>query len=83
MGLPGWAIALRLTGLGWYVVVCVVGGTVAGIALDDWLNTKPIFVLGGLLLGIAVASLGIYRMLAPMLSGSQTTKKTNNEGRKD
>jgi len=73
--MPGWAVALRFTGLGWYIVVCIVGGTAAGIALDRWLGTKPVFVLVGLVFGLVVAAFGAYRMLTPILAHSRTSTK--------
>ena len=77
--MPGWILALRLTGLGWYVVFAVAGGTAGGKGLDGWLDTDPILTVVGLVLGIIVATFGIYRMLAPILAASRTVKKPMND----
>jgi len=60
-----WQAALRLVGVGWYVGVCIVGGVFAGLWLDGRLNTEPILVIVGLILGIIVAFYGVYRMILP------------------
>ena len=63
------AIILRLVGIGWYVAVCIAGGGLGGWWLDNKLGLSPIFTLVGLGLGIAVAVVGMYRMLMAVLSG--------------
>lgn len=65
--MPWWVLALRLSGLGFYIATCIVGGIVAGIALDRALDTRVIFLLVGLILGSAAAFYGTYRMVAPFL----------------
>ena len=63
------ATILRLVGIGWYVAVCIGGGSLGGLWLDGKLGLSPIFTLVGLGLGIAVAIAGMYRMLMAVLSG--------------
>ena len=63
------AIILRLVGIGWYVAVCIGGGSFGGLWLDRQLGLSPLFTLVGLGLGIAVAIAGMYRMLMAVLSG--------------
>ena len=57
-----WVLAVRLTGLGWYVALCIVFGIVGGLALDGLLETKPLFMLLGILLGSVVAFWGLYKI---------------------
>ncbi len=38
-----------------------------GLWLDGRLNTKPLFVILGLLLGLTLAMYGLYRMIKPLL----------------
>ena len=66
-----WTVALRLTGLGWYVALCVVLGIVAGIWLDRVLGTRVLFTLLGVLLGSTAAFWGVYKMILPVLYGSK------------
>ncbi len=60
------ADAMRLLAFGWYFATCLILGLVAGIYLDRWLDTKPGFLLGGLLLGSIVGFYGMFKMLRPM-----------------
>ena len=61
-------LVARLVGVGWYVAICIVGGVWGGAWLDDKLGTSPLFLLIGLMLGIAVAGVGLYRMLTGLIS---------------
>ena len=55
-----WIPALRLTGIGFYIVTCIVGGALAGW----WLSNKnALFLIIGLLLGLILAVYGLYRMI--------------------
>ena len=62
-----WTAALRFIGVGWFVGVCIVGGVVGGLWLDNKFDTKPILVILGLILGLIVAFYGVYRMLLPLI----------------
>ena len=63
--------ALRLTGVGFFIGGSIVLGVVAGLWLDNKMNTKPVFILVGLVLGIVVAAYGVYQMLLPLLGNKQ------------
>ena len=76
-----WVLALRLSGLGFYIVACIVGGIVLGVWLDKVFDTRIIFLLVGLLLGSVVAFYGIYRMVAPFLDDNIKRTETG-KGRK-
>ena len=54
---------MRLMGLGWYFALSIVGGIGAGIGVDSWLNTEPIFTLVGLFGGLLLAFFGGYFLL--------------------
>lgn len=73
-----WVLAVRLTGLGWYVGLCIVFGVVAGLALDGLLETKPLFMLLGILLGSVVAFWGLYKMVQPLMNAAATQGKNDN-----
>ena len=55
--------AVQLLGLGSYIAVCIAGGTIGGYFLDGALGTGKILTVGGLMLGLAAALYGGYRML--------------------
>ena len=59
--------ALGLIGIGWYVVTCIVAGTLTGLWLDEEADTKPVFALLGIGLGLVTAGYGGYRMLMNVL----------------
>jgi F0F1-type ATP synthase assembly protein I len=73
-----WVLAVRLTGLGWYVALCIVFGIVGGLALDGLLETKPLFMLLGILLGSVVAFWGLYKMVQPLLNAAASQSKNDN-----
>ena len=66
-----WVVALRLTGLGWYIAFCVVAGIVLGIVLDRLTGLSPLFTIIGVLLGSILAFWGVYKMILPVLYGSR------------
>ncbi len=73
-------LALRLTGLGWYVAICIVLGVVGGLGLDKVTGTTPLFTLLGTVLGSIVAFWGLYKMVRPVLYGMKGGNFTNNGG---
>ncbi len=66
-----WTVALRLTGLGWYIAFCIVGGVLGGVGLDKLVGTLPLFTLLGTVLGSVVAFWGVYKMILPVLYGAR------------
>jgi len=70
-----WVAALRLTGVGFYIGICIVLGVAAGLWLDNKLSAKPAFVIAGLVLGVGCAAYGVYRMLLPLLGKEQDKEK--------
>ncbi len=62
-------LILRLTGIGWYVAVCIAGGALLGYWADGRFETRPWLTVGGLIVGIAVAFSGMISMLRAVLAG--------------
>jgi len=52
-----------LMGIGWYFVVCVVGGVWVGRWLDGRFDTGPVLALIGTFVGLIAALVGGYRTL--------------------
>ena len=73
-------LALRLTGLGWYVAICIVVGVVGGLGLDKITGTIPLFTLLGTVFGSVVAFWGLYKMVQPILYGTKSGKSTDERG---
>lgn len=59
---------LRLVGIGWYVAICIAGGTLGGLWLDRRVDTGPALTLVGLGIGIAMAVIGMVKMLLAVLA---------------
>jgi F0F1-type ATP synthase assembly protein I len=55
-------------------------GIWGGHWLDGKFNTGPLWLIIGLILGIAVAVLGVYNMLKPFM---EKAKKTDNNSQND
>ena len=58
-------------GVGFFVGSSIVLGVVAGRWLDSKLNSEPIGVIVGLVLGVVVAFYGVYQMLLPLISNKR------------
>ena len=71
VGMSRWVAALRLVGVGFFVAGSILLGVVAGLWLDNKLNSEPIGVIVGLLLGLIIAFYGVYRMVLPFMSNKR------------
>jgi F0F1-type ATP synthase assembly protein I len=60
--------ALRLTGIGFFIGICIAGGALAGWKIGD---EKPLFMIIGLLAGLVIAVFGVYRMIRPLMNNRQ------------
>lgn len=73
--------AIGLIGIGWYFATCIVLGVLGGLWLDSVLERKPLFTMLGLLLGLAAAAYGGYRMLVQLvLRGPDSGGKGGGQG---
>jgi uncharacterized membrane protein len=60
-----WIPALRLTGIGFYIATCIVGG----VLLGWWLGDKnTLYWVIGLLAGLVIAVYGVYRMIRSIIN---------------
>lgn len=73
------ALALRLTGLGWYIAICIVIGVAGGLGLDKLTGTVPLFTLLGTVLGSIVAFWGLYKMVQPVLYEMKSEESTGDK----
>lgn len=53
----------RLSAIGWFVAVSIVGGALLGWWIDGLIGTKPVMVICGVVLGVGIAMVGMIRML--------------------
>lgn len=66
-----WVAALGLTGIGFFVAGSIILGVLGGRWLDNRLNSEPVWIIVGLILGILVAFFGMYNMLRPFIGNNQ------------
>lgn len=64
------ATAVWFTGMGWTIAVAIVLGVLLGNWLDGRAGTHPLFLLIGLILGLALGLFAAGRMLMHYLSDS-------------
>ena len=62
--------ALKFLGIGWFVALCLLGGTMAGLWLDEFFGLSPVITIIGLITGLIMAGIGTYRMLISILTQS-------------
>jgi ATP synthase protein I len=69
---------VSVLGIGWFFAVSIIGGIVGGLLLDGWLDTRPLFIILGLFLGLAVAFYGGFKaLMRVMAETSGNTKGTD------
>jgi ATP synthase protein I len=66
-----WQAPLQLVGIGWFIAICIIIGIWGGVWLDGKTGTSPLFTVVGIILGVAVAFYGVYRMIMPNISKKQ------------
>jgi len=67
-----WLPALKLTGIGFYVATCIVGGAFIGW----WLGDKQLlYIMIGLVAGVLIAGYGVYRMLRSIINEQKNQEK--------
>ncbi len=71
-GLPP---TVRLTGLGFYLALCIVGGVLGGVQLDGWLDTGRLFTVLGLFAGLALGLGGSVVLLLEVLKTDDDKKE--------
>ncbi len=66
---------VRLTGLGFYIAICIGGGVFGGVQLDELLDTGRLFAVLGLFAGLAAALGGGYLLLLDVLKTNKDKKE--------
>ncbi len=66
---------VRLTGLGFYIALCIGGGVFGGVQLDGLLDTGRLFAILGLFAGLAAALGGGYLLLLDVLKTNKDKKE--------
>ncbi len=66
---------VRLTGLGFYLALCISGGVFGGVQLVGVLDTGRLFAVMGLLLGLALGLGGSFILLLEVLKTNDDKKE--------
>jgi F0F1-type ATP synthase assembly protein I len=61
------ANALALTGIGWFFATAIFLGVLTGYWLDRMTGLSPVLTMVGMIIGLAVALVGGFRMLQQFL----------------
>ena len=62
------------------MVIPILGGAVAGLLIDVALETSPLFVLIGLLLGTAISATGIWLLIRAGTRGEPVARSPRHDG---
>ena len=66
--MDGMPPSARLVGIGFYVAICIVLGTLGGREVDRALDTEPILTVAGLLFGLFLALWGGAHQLLDVMA---------------
>jgi len=67
--------AFQLIGIGFYIAACIVGGMLAGW----WFGGKnALWTITGLIMGIALAFYGVFRMIKPLMNNKNNKNDKEN-----
>ena len=75
-----WAGILRFLGIGWYIIACILLGTLGGRWVGQKIggnSSEVIFTILGLILGLIAAVFGVYRMFRAIESDNQDKGRGN------
>jgi F0F1-type ATP synthase assembly protein I len=64
----GGAYLALFSEIGLIILVTTLGGSLVGYWVDKQLNTVPVFVMVGLLLGLTAGATGVYRLITRFLA---------------
>lgn len=65
----------RLLGIGFYIAICIVVGTIGGRELDKALDTGKVFTIIGLTAGLGLALYGGVKQLLEVVAATDQARK--------
>jgi hypothetical protein len=66
-----WIVAARFIGIGWLIVLLVVGGVVGGRWIGHELGNETFFTLVGLVVGLTLAGYAVYESYQRILKSQE------------
>ncbi len=66
-----WIIAARFIGIGWLIVLCVVGGVVGGRWIGQQIGNEALLTIVGLVLGLTLAGYAVYESYLRILKSQE------------
>ena len=70
-----WIAAARFLGIGWFIVMCIVGGVFGGRWVGQQFGNELIFSLVGLVVGISLAGYGVYQSYSLLKKSEEKEKE--------
>jgi len=70
-----WIAAARFLGIGWFIVMCIVGGVFGGRWVGQQLGNELVFSLVGLVAGISLAGYGVYQSYSLLKKSEEKEKE--------
>ena len=70
-----WIAAARFLGIGWFIVICIVGGVFGGRWVGQQLDNVVVFSLLGLVLGVMLAGYGVYQSYSLLKKSEENEKE--------
>jgi len=61
--------------LGFIIAIPIGGFLLLGFFLDEFFETKPLFLIGGFLIGFAITLYEVYHMLLPLIKQKKENDK--------
>ena len=61
MSKESWKLVSQASSIGFLVVFCILIGLAIGYYIDKWLNTKPLFIVIFLFLGVVAAFYNLFK----------------------
>ncbi len=70
-----WIAAARFLGIGWFIVLCIVGGVFGGRWIGQQVGNEVLFSLLGLVAGVMLAGYGVYQSYSLLKKAEENEKE--------
>ena len=70
-----WIAAARFLGIGWFIVLCIVGGVFGGRWIGQEVGNEVLCSLLGLVAGVMLAGYGVYQSYSLLKKAEENDKE--------